>query len=58
MKNNMRKEYIKPQSEHIEIKTWKVIAASIPITDETTEDDANMTNRHHNNGEWGNIWNN
>lgn len=56
MKNNMKKEYIKPQFELVEMQTWEIIAHSVPITDETTDDDANMINKHHNNGEWGNIW--
>ncbi|MBQ8270672.1 MAG: hypothetical protein IJZ22_05630 [Bacteroidaceae bacterium] len=54
----MKKEYIKPQFELVEMQTWEIIARSVPITDETTDDDANMINRHHNNGEWGNIWGN
>lgn len=48
--------YISPEIETVETQTWEMIARSLPITDEETENDATMSNKHHNGGAWGNIW--
>lgn len=51
----MKKEqYIAPALEITEIEMVSMIAASIGVSDETTDDDASMSNRHR--SEWGNLW--
>ncbi len=51
-----KKEYINPEFEIVEMQVWEMIARSVPITDEETDDDANMVKKHHNGTTWGNIW--
>ena len=52
-----KKAYIAPTMEATDIETAEMIATSngtFNISDETTEDDANMTNKRR--GSWGNLW--
>ena len=49
-----KKQYIAPAMEIAEIEMVSMIAASIGVSDETTDDGALMSNRHR--GEWGNLW--
>lgn len=50
----MKKEYIKPSIEATEIEAQMMMAASMYISDETTDADANMSNDRR--GGWGNLW--
>ena len=52
-----KKAYIAPTMEALNIETEVMIAASenvFSISDETTDDDAAMSNGHR--GTWGNLW--
>ena len=49
-----KKQYITPQMEIAEIELVTMIAMSVGVSDETTEDDALMSNRRR--GRWGNLW--
>ena len=49
-----KKKYIAPSMEIAEIEMVSMLAASIGVSDETTEDDAVMSNRRR--GTWGNLW--
>ena len=49
-----KKEYIKPSVEVIEMDVMSMLAASVGVSDETTDEGAWMSNRHR--GEWGNLW--
>ncbi len=52
-----KKLYIAPTMEVAELEIVEMLAASnkdFNVSDETTEDDAVMSNRHR--GEWGNLW--
>ena len=49
-----KKQYITPQMEIAEIELVTMIAMSVGVSDETTEDDAVMSNRRR--GRWGNLW--
>ena len=52
----MKKIYIAPDMEIAELEVVDMLAASlsVDVSDEVTEDDAVMSNRHR--GEWGNLW--
>ena len=55
-----KKQYIAPSMEATEVEVQTMIATSNPdsqfgIYDDTTEDDANMSNNRR--GTWGNFWN-
>ena len=55
-----KKQYIAPSMEATEVEVQTMIATSNPdsqfgIYDDTTEDDANMSNNRR--GSWGNFWN-
>ena len=50
----MKKEYITPSMEVTEIETASLLAASVGVSDDTTDDDAIMTNDRR--GDWGNLW--
>ena len=52
----MKKIYIAPDMEIAELEVVDMLAASlnIGVSDETTEDDAVMSNRHR--AQWGNRW--
>lgn len=52
---NMKKKYIKPSIEATEIEAQMMMAASMYISDETTDADANMSNDRRR-GTWGNLW--
>ena len=47
----MKKEYLKPETEIMEMEVSSMIATSAPITDE--EVDAASNERR---GRWGNLW--
>ena len=49
-----QKKYIAPAMEIAEIEMVSMLAASIGVSDEITEDDAVMSNRRR--GTWGNLW--
>ena len=49
-----KKQYITPQMEIVEIELVTMIAMSVGVSDETTEEDAVMSNRRR--GTWGNLW--
>ncbi len=49
-----KKIYIAPAKEITEIEMVTMLAASVLVSDETTEDDAVMSNRRR--GTWGNLW--
>ena len=49
-----KKKYIAPAMEIAELEMVSMLAASIVISDEITEDDAVMSNRRR--GTWGNLW--
>lgn len=51
-----KKEYINPKFELVEMQVCEVIAASVSISDEETDDDAIMVNKNPNGGNWGNLW--
>lgn len=56
-KNIEKKTYIAPAMEMIAVEAVTMLAASnkdFNISDETTKDDAVMSNR--NRGTWGNLW--
>lgn len=52
----MKKKHIynTPQAQVVRIETGSMIAASLPITDETTEDDARMSKKHQQ--PWNGLW--
>ena len=52
----MKKIYIAPDMEIVELEVVDMLAASLSVgvSDEVTEDDAVMSNRHR--GEWGDRW--
>ena len=52
----MKKIYIAPDMEIVELEVVDMLAASlsISVSDEVTEDDAVMSNRHR--GQWGDRW--
>ena len=52
-----KKAYIAPTMEATNIETEVMMAASneLNLSNEVTEDDASMTNKHR--GAWGNLWN-
>ncbi len=49
-----KKQYIAPTMEIAEIEMVSMIAASVGVSDETTDDDAWMSNDRR--GSWGNLW--
>ena len=49
-----KKQYITPQMEIAEFELVTMIAMSVGISDEITDDDAVMSNRRR--GTWGNLW--
>ena len=49
-----KKEYIAPATEIAEIEMISMIATSVGVSDEETDDDAVMSNGRR--GEWGNLW--
>ena len=52
-----KKAYIKPQMEVIELESETMMLTAsneVDVRDETTEEDAWMTNRRR--GTWGNLW--
>ena len=49
-----KKEYITPETEVIELEPTSMIAASIGVSDETTDDGAVMSNGRR--GNWGDLW--
>lgn len=49
-----KKKYIAPAMEIAEVEMVSMIATSIGVSDETTDDDAIMSNDRR--GEWGNLW--
>lgn len=48
-----KREYIKPESEIIETDGNEMICTSLLISDEETNTDGRVNERH---GEWGNLW--
>ena len=54
--NMEKKKYIAPMMEAAEIEAQVMMAASneVHISNETTEDDATMSNDRR--GSWGNFW--
>ena len=53
-----KKQYIAPAMEVTELEIIEMLAASnlkFDVSDETTEDDALMSNDRR--GSWGNLWN-
>ena len=49
-----KKKYIAPATEIAEIEMVSMIAMSVGVSDEETEDDAKMSTGRR--GEWGNLW--
>ena len=49
-----KKQYIAPTMEIAEIEMVSMIAASVGVSDETTDDGAWMSNDRR--GSWGNLW--
>ena len=49
-----KKQYITPQMEIAEIELVTMIAMSVGVSDDTTDDDAWMSNDRR--GTWGNLW--
>ena len=49
-----KKKYIAPAMEIAEVEMVSMIATSIGVSDETTDDDAVMSNGRR--GTWGNLW--
>ena len=49
-----KKEYMTPVMEAMDIAPVEMIAASVKISDEVTEADADMAGGRR--GTWGNIW--
>ena len=49
-----KKLYIAPAMEISEIEMVAMLAASVLVSDKTTEDDAVMSNDRR--GSWGNLW--
>ena len=49
-----KKKYIAPAMEISEVEMVSMIATSIGVSDETTDDDAVMSNDRR--GSWGNLW--
>ena len=49
-----KKKYIAPSMEIAEIEMVSMIAASIGVSDEITDEGAWMSNRRR--GTWGNLW--
>ena len=49
-----KKQYIAPTMEIAEIEMVSMIAASVGVSDETTDNDAWMSNDRR--GSWGNLW--
>ena len=49
-----KKKYIAPAMEIAEVEMVSMIATSIGVSDETTDDDAVMSNGRR--GSWGNLW--
>ena len=49
-----KKKYIAPAMEIAEIEMVSMLAASIGVSDDTTDNDAVMSNRRR--GKWGNLW--
>lgn len=43
---NKKKPYIVPASDSCELHPGNLMETSVPITEETTEDDARMSRRH------------
>lgn len=56
-KNNvlmiMKKEYIKPRMNEVEIVSMEIIASSIPVGEDK---ESGVTGVNQNRGEWGNLW--
>ncbi len=52
----MKKTYVSPFAEEVNIETTQMLAASIPTSDTEidTETDQKSDDRR---GEWGNLWN-
>ena len=52
----MKKSYVSPFAEEVNIETTQMLAASIPTSDTEidTETDQKSDDRR---GEWGNLWN-
>ena len=48
-----KKQYITPEVEIAEIELVDMIATSLGVSDEETDEDAWMSNRR---GTWGNLW--
>ena len=56
----MKKEYIKPTSEEMQIDTSQMLASSVTssITGSAPDsDDSEFGAPMHRRGEWGNLWN-
>ena len=56
----MKKEYIKPTSEEMQIDTSQMLASSVTssITGSVPDsDDSEFGAPMHRRGEWGNLWN-
>ena len=49
----MKKEYIKPRMNEVEIVSIEMIASSIPVGEDK---ESGVTGVKQNRGEWGNVW--
>ena len=49
----MKKEYIKPRMNEVEIVSMEMIASSIPVGEDK---ESGVTGVKQNRGEWGNMW--
>ena len=49
----MKKEYIKPRMNEVEVISTEMIATSIPVGEDK---DNGVTGVNPNRGEWGNLW--
>ena len=49
----MKKEYIKPRMNEVEIVSIEMIASSIPVGEDK---ESGVTGANQHRGEWGNLW--
>ena len=49
----MKKEYIEPRMNEVEIVSLEMIASSIPVGEDK---ESGVTGVNQNRGEWGNLW--
>ena len=58
LSNDMKKTYVSPLTDEVNVMTEAVMGGSIPYSDnevDTTQPGGQLGNTHR--GEWGNLWN-